>query len=68
MTRSSDEFEVLLDIPGLTLVRVDGTMRFDVIPGFRTREQAIAILSEFGDVNWPDEDEGADGGYVAESS
>lgn len=64
MTQSSDDFEVLVDIPGLTLVRVDGGMRFDVVPGFRSREDAIAILSEFGDVNWPDED----GGSVAASS
>ncbi|SDL90217.1 hypothetical protein SAMN04487916_11751 [Arthrobacter sp. ov407] len=68
MTQSSGDFEVLVDIPGLTLVRVDGGMRFDVVPGFRTRQEAIAILSEFGDVNWPDENEGADGGSVAASS
>jgi hypothetical protein len=68
VTQSSDDFEVLVDIPGLTLVRVDGGMRFDVVPGFRTREDAIAILSEFGEVSWPDEDEGADGGSVAASS
>jgi hypothetical protein len=67
VTQRSDDFEVLVDMPGLTLVRVDGRMQFDVVPGFRTREEAIAILSEFGDVNWPDEDEGADGGSVAAS-
>ena len=68
MTQRNDDFEVLVDIPGLTLVRVDGGMRFDVVPGFRTREDAISILSEFGDVNWPDEDNEADGGTVAASS
>jgi predicted CoA-binding protein len=56
MTRNSDNFEVLVDIPGLTLVRVDGTMQVDIVDGFRTREEAIAILSEFGDVDWPDDD------------
>lgn len=68
VTQSNDDFEVLVDIPGLTLVRANGGMRFDVVPGFRTREDAIAILSEFGEVNWPDDDAGVDGGSVAESS
>ena len=67
MTKDSDNFEVLVDLPGLTLVRDEGGMRFDVIPGFRSREDAIAILSEFGDVNWPDEADGGNGGFVASS-
>lgn len=40
VTRRKDDFEVLVDIPGLTLVRVDGKMHVDVVPGFRTRDQA----------------------------
>lgn len=67
MTQRNDNFEVLVDIPGLTLVRVDGRMQFDVVPGFRTREEAIAILSEFGDVNWPEDGDGADNGSIAAS-
>lgn len=67
MRQEGRGFEVLVDIPGLTLVRVDGRMQFDVVPGFRTRQEAIAILSEFGDVNWPEDGGGADSGSVAES-
>lgn len=63
MHASSEDFEVLIDIPGLTLVRSEGVMRFDVVPGFRSREEAIAILSEFGDVQWPLDGE-ADSGSV----
>lgn len=60
MMRPEGNVEVLVDIPGLTLVRVDGTMKVDVVPGFRSREESIAILSEFGDVTWPDEGQEAD--------
>ena len=63
MQASSGGFEVLIDIPGLTLVRSEGVMRFDVVPGFRSRGEAIAILSEFGDVQWPSDGE-ADSGSV----
>jgi hypothetical protein len=68
VTQRNDDFAVLVDLPGLTLVRVYGGMRFSVVPGFRTREDAIAILSEFGDVNWPDEEEGGNRGSVTASS
>jgi hypothetical protein len=67
MTRRNEKFEVLVDIPGLTLVRVDGAMKVDVVPGFRTREETRAILSEFGEVSWPEEDPGQDGGPEAGS-
>lgn len=61
MHASNDDFEVLIDIPGLTLVRSEGVLRFDVVPGFRTRAEAIAILSEFGVVNWPEDGESDNG-------
>lgn len=59
MTRRK-KFEVLVDIPGLTVVRDRGKLKADIVPGFRTREEVTAILSEFGDVTWPDEDQGDD--------
>jgi hypothetical protein len=60
-----NNFEVLVDIPGLTLVRVDGALQVDVVPGYRTRDEVTAILSEFGDVSWPDDGPGAGGGPEA---
>lgn len=57
-----ESFEVLVDLPGLTLVRVNGELKADVVPGFRTDEEARAILSEFGDVEWGSDDKGEERG------